>query len=56
MRNEQHRHLPLEFVDGSREVFRRLLIEVRHRLIKDQNFRPLEQRPGNGDTLPLPAR
>jgi hypothetical protein len=38
VRNKQHRHLALELVDRLRKVFRRLLIEIRHRLIEDQNF------------------
>lgn len=56
MGDEQHRHLSLELVDGSREVLGRLLIEVGNGFIKDQNLRPLEQRPGNGNPLPLPTR
>lgn len=56
MRNEQHRHLPLELVDGSRKVFRRLLIQIGDRLVEDQNLRSLEQRPGDGNPLPLPTR
>jgi len=40
MRNEQHGDFPLQFVDRSGEVLRRLLIEVGNRLIKDQNLGP----------------
>ena len=53
MRNEQHRHLPLELVDGLGKVFSRLAVKIRHRLVKDQNLRFLQQRPGNGQPLPL---
>ena len=56
MRNKQHRDLALQLVDRPRKVLRRLLIEIRHRFIEDQNLRPLEQRPGNGNPLPLPTR
>ena len=56
MRNKQHRHLPLQFVDRPGKVLRRLLIEVGHGLVEDQNLGSLEQRPGDGDALPLPTR
>ena len=56
MRDEDHRHHPLQPVDRLREVLRRLLVEVGHGLVEDQNLRPLEQRSGNGEALPLPAR
>ena len=42
VRNEQHRHLALELVDGFREMFGGLLIEVRDHLIEDQDLRALE--------------
>ena len=42
MRDEQHRHLALELVDRLGEVLGRLLIEVRDRLVEDQDLRPLE--------------
>lgn len=56
MRNEQHGDFPLQFVDRSGEVLRRLLIEIRNRLIEHQNLRSFEQCPGNGNPLPLPTR
>lgn len=56
MSNEQHRHLALELVDGPREVFRCLLIEIGQGFIEDQNLRPFQEGTGDGNALPLPAR
>jgi hypothetical protein len=54
--DEEHRHLALELVDGLGEVFGGLLVEVGDRFVEDQDLRPLEQRPGDGDALALAAR
>ena len=42
MRNEQHRHLPLEGVDRLGEMFRRLLVEVGDGFVEDENARAFE--------------
>jgi hypothetical protein len=34
-------------------VLGRLRVEVRHRFVENQDARALEQRPGDGDALPL---
>lgn len=55
MSNENHRHPPLEPIDGPGEVFGSLLVEVGNRLIEDQHLGALDQRPGDGDALALAA-
>ena len=40
--DKDHRHLPLELVDRLGKVLRRLVVEVRYRLIEHQNLRSLE--------------
>jgi hypothetical protein len=56
VRDEQHRHLPLELVDRPGEEFGGRLIEVGDRFVEDQDLRSLEQRPGDRDALLLAAR
>ena len=55
MRNEDHRHLALEGVDGSGEVLRRLLVEVGDGFVEDQDLRAFEWRSRNRDALPARA-
>lgn len=55
MRNEAHRHLALEGVDGLGEVFRRLLVEVGDGFVEDQDLRAFEWRSRNRDAQPARA-
>jgi len=55
MRDEDHRHLALESVDGLGEVLGSLLIQIGNRLVEDQYFGSLEQGAGNRDALALPT-
>lgn len=55
VRDEDHRDLALEAVDGLGEVFGGLLIQVGDGFVEDQHFGPLEQGAGDGDALALPA-
>ena len=54
VRDEDHRHLAFEPVDGLGEVLGGLLIQVRNRLVENQHLGTLEQRAGNGNALALP--
>ena len=56
MRDEQHRDLTFELVDGRSKMLGGLRIQAAGRFIEDQDFRLLEQRAGNGQTLLLSAR
>lgn len=42
MRDKNHRHLALDPVDGLREVLGGLLIQIRNRLVEDQQLRTLQ--------------
>ncbi len=55
VRDEDHRDLALEAVDGLSEVLGGLLIQIGNRLVKDQHLGAFEQGAGDGDALALPA-
>ena len=56
MCNKEHGRLSLELINSLCKSLGRCPIQIAGRFVEDQNPRPLEQRPGNGDALLLPAR
>ncbi len=51
--DEEHRHVPLELVDGPGEMLGRVAVQVGDRFVEDQDFGLLEERPRYGQSLPL---
>ena len=55
MGNDDQRLAPVQSVDGIHDRRLRLIVKCRSRLIQHQHLRVFKKRPGNADTLPLPA-
>ena len=56
MCDKDHRDPAADAVDRSCKLLGGVVVQIRSRLVEDEDLRPLEQRPGNRDPLLLPAR